>query len=158
LPRPAAAGFRQAAVVDFPVDVALAELVPTLPVGTGWRYEICFDGHRTVVWRDADTVRLQARSGRDVTSVWMDLLAALDMLPPGLVVDGEAVIYVHGRIDFAATQSRALSTLARARRLVESLPAYFVTGVRTSSWADSRGAIGRSQQVGDPCSRRPSWV
>jgi hypothetical protein len=26
--------------VDFPVDVALAELVPTLPVGTGWRYEM----------------------------------------------------------------------------------------------------------------------
>jgi ATP-dependent DNA ligase len=52
-----------------------------------------FDGHRTVIWRDADTVRLQARSGRDVAPVWMDLaLAALDMLPPGLILDGEAVI------------------------------------------------------------------
>lgn len=113
--------------MDFPVDVALAELVPTLPVGAGWRYEMKFDGHRTVVWRDANTVRLQARSGRDVTSVWMDLaLAALDMLPPGLVLDGEAVIYAHGRIDFAAAQSRALSTPARARRLAEDLPAHFV--------------------------------
>jgi ATP-dependent DNA ligase len=113
--------------VDFPVDVALAELVPTLPVGTGWRYEMKFDGHRTVIWRDAETVRLQARSGRDVTPVWMDLaLAALDMLPPGLVLDGEAVIYAHGRIDFAAAQSRALSTPARARRLAEDLPAHFV--------------------------------
>jgi ATP-dependent DNA ligase len=113
--------------VDFPVDVALAELVPTLPVGAGWRYEMKFDGHRTVVWRDEDTVRLQARSGRDVTPVWMDLaLAALDMLPPGLVLDGEAVIYAHGRIDFAAAQSRALSTPTRARRLAEDLPAHFV--------------------------------
>ncbi|MBK3643041.1 RNA ligase family protein [Streptomyces sp. MBT33] len=112
--------------MDFPVDVALAELVPTLPVGAGWRYEMKLDGHRTVVWREEDTVRLQARSGRDVTAVWMDLaLAALDMLPPGVVLDGEAVIYAHGRVDFAAAQSRALSTPARARRLSEALPAHF---------------------------------
>ncbi|GAB1331644.1 ATP-dependent DNA ligase [Streptomyces sennicomposti] len=113
--------------MDFPVDVALAELVPTLPVGAGWRYEMKFDGHRTVVWREKDTVRLQARSGRDVTAVWMDLaLAAFDMLPPGVVLDGEAVIYAQGKIDFAAAQSRALSTPARARRLAEDLPAHFV--------------------------------
>jgi hypothetical protein len=104
--------------VDFPVDVALAELVPTLPVGAGWRYEMKFDGHRTVVWREKDTVWLQARSGRDVTAVWMDLaLAAFEMLPPGVVLDGEAVIYAQGKIDFAAAQSRALSAPARARRL-----------------------------------------
>ncbi|MFD3590031.1 DNA ligase [Streptomyces sp. NPDC058683] len=85
------------------------------------------DGHRTVVWREEATVRLQARSGRDVTANWMDLaLAALDVLPPGLVLDGEAVSYAHGRIDFAAAQSRALSTPARARLLAEVLPAYFV--------------------------------
>ncbi|WP_258308896.1 integrase core domain-containing protein [Streptomyces sp. NWU339] len=84
--------------MDFPVDVALAELVPTLPVGAGWRYEMKFDGHRTVVWREKDTGRLQARSGRDVTAVWMDLaLAAFDMLPPGVVLDGEAVIYARSR-------------------------------------------------------------
>ncbi|MFF9607540.1 DNA ligase [Streptomyces sp. NPDC014684] len=112
--------------MDFPVDVVLAELVPTLPVGAGWRYEMKLDGHRTVVWREEDTVRLQARSGRDVTAVWMDLaLAAFEMLPPGVVLDGEAVIHVHGRVDFAAAQSRALSTPARARRLSENLPAHF---------------------------------
>ncbi|MFJ3777815.1 hypothetical protein ACIPX0_39625 [Streptomyces sp. NPDC090075] len=61
---------------------------------------------------------MQARSGRDVTAVWMDLaLAAFGMLPPGTVLDGEAVIYAHGRIDFGAAQSRALSAPARARRL-----------------------------------------
>ncbi|MFF5188800.1 DNA ligase [Streptomyces sp. NPDC000345] len=114
--------------MDFPVDVALAELVPTLPVGAGWRYEMKLDGHRTVIWREEETVRLQARSGRDVTANWMDLaLAAFEMLPPGVVLDGEAVIYTHERIDFAAAQSRALSTPARARRLAEGLPAHFVS-------------------------------
>ncbi|MFE9769459.1 DNA ligase [Streptomyces sp. NPDC005808] len=112
--------------MDFPVDVALAEFVPTLPVGTNWRYEPKFDGHRTVMWREASTVRLQARSGRNVTPVWMDLaLAGLNMLPPDTVLDGEAVIYANGKIDFAAAQSRAASTPARARRLAEDRPAHF---------------------------------
>ncbi len=58
----------------------------------------------------------------------MDLaLAAFDMLPPGTVLDGEAVIYAHGRIDFGAAQSRAVSAPARARRLAEDLPAHFTT-------------------------------
>ncbi|WP_259333427.1 ATP-dependent DNA ligase [Streptomyces umbrinus] len=112
--------------MDFPVAVALAEFVPTLPVGTNWRYEPKFDGHRTIMWRDKESVRIQARSGRNVTPVWMDLaLAGLDMLPPVTVLDGEAVIYANGKIDFAAAQSRAASTPARARRLAEDLPAHF---------------------------------
>ncbi|MFE7076486.1 DNA ligase [Streptomyces sp. NPDC057620] len=112
--------------MDFPVDVALAEFVPTLPVGANWRYEPKFDGHRTIMWREQDTVRLQARSGRNVTAAWMDLaLAALTMLPAATVLDGEAVIYTNGTIDFAAAQSRAASTPERARRLAADLPAHF---------------------------------
>ncbi|MFD3913387.1 DUF6233 domain-containing protein [Streptomyces sp. NPDC058603] len=33
--------------VELPVDVALAQAVPTLPAGEGWWYEPKFDGHRT---------------------------------------------------------------------------------------------------------------
>ncbi|MGV9248061.1 ATP-dependent DNA ligase [Streptomyces sp. NPDC003710] len=36
------------------------------------------------------------------------------------------MVYAHGRIDFAAAQSRALSTPAGARRLADDLPAHFV--------------------------------
>lgn len=112
--------------VDFPINVALAELVPTLPIGTNWRSEPKLDGHRTIMWREENTVRLQARSGRNVTPVWMDLaLAGLNMLPPNTVLDGEAVIYMGAKIDFAAAQSRAASTPARARRLAKDLPAHF---------------------------------
>ncbi|MFD7205302.1 hypothetical protein [Streptomyces sp. NPDC059893] len=47
------------------------------------------DGHRTVLWRDAEAVRLQARSGRTVTSAWMDLaVAGMNSLRPGTVLDG----------------------------------------------------------------------
>ncbi|MFJ8589577.1 hypothetical protein ACIRD2_33730 [Streptomyces sp. NPDC093595] len=44
-----------------------------LPRGRGWWYEPKFDGHRVVMFRDAETVRLRSRSGRDVTGTWMDL-------------------------------------------------------------------------------------
>jgi ATP-dependent DNA ligase len=110
----------------FPVDVALAQAVPRLPVGPGWWYEIKVDGHRAVLWRHGETARVQARSGRDVTSVWMDLaLAALHTLRPGTVLDGEAVIYKDGRVDFSAAQSRAASAPPRARTLAEQWPATF---------------------------------
>ncbi|MCX4615607.1 MULTISPECIES: hypothetical protein [Streptomyces] len=49
------------------------------------------------------------------------------MLPPTTVLDGEAVIYANGKIDFEAAQSRAASTPARARRLAEDLPARLET-------------------------------
>ncbi|MFF5968189.1 DNA ligase [Streptomyces collinus] len=112
--------------MDFPVAVALAQLVPALPTGPGWWYEIKLDGHRTVMWRLAETVRLQTRAGRDVTANWMDLALPGMELPPGVVLDGEAVIVVEGRIAFEAVQSRAASTPSRARRLAEAHPALFI--------------------------------
>jgi ATP-dependent DNA ligase len=111
--------------VDWPVSVALAQAVPTLPVGNDLHYEPKFDGHRLVMWRTEETVRLQTRSGRDVTSVWMDLALAGMQLPAGVVLDGEGIVYVDGRIDFGAAQSRANSTPARARTLAERHPAHY---------------------------------
>lgn len=112
--------------MEFPVSVALAELVPQLPSGPGWWYEVKMDGHRTIMWRLPETVRMQARSGRDVTAVWMDLAVAGMDLPAGVVLDGEAVVVVEGRVSFEAAQSRAASSPARARRLAEHHPALFI--------------------------------
>lgn len=112
--------------MEFPVGVALAQAVSRLPSGDGWWFEPKFDGHRTVVRRTADSVVLYARSGRVVTSVWMDLaLAAQQALRPGTVLDGEAVIWREGAIDFSAVQSRAASTPVRARELAAALPASY---------------------------------
>ncbi|MFJ4633799.1 hypothetical protein [Streptomyces sp. NPDC088847] len=52
-------------------------------------------------------------------------------LPPGVVLDGEAVVYVAddeggARISFEAAQSRALSSLSRARELAARHPATYV--------------------------------
>ncbi|MFD9658171.1 ATP-dependent DNA ligase [Streptomyces mirabilis] len=143
--------------MDWPVSVALAQSVPELPTGTDWSYEVKLDGHRMIMWRTGDGVRLQARSGRDVTAVWGDLALAGHHLPAGTVLDGEAVITTEdGQVSFEAAQARAASSPVRARRLASQRPAHYITGVRTGSWVDTRRVIGRSQQVGDPRSRRPT--
>ncbi|MEU9167805.1 DNA ligase [Streptomyces sp. NPDC048420] len=111
--------------MDWPVSVALAQAVQTLPVGKDLHYEPKLDGHRLVLWRAEETVRLQSRSGRDVTAVWLDLALAGMRLPAGVVLDGEAVVHINGRISFSAAQSRANSTPARARLLAERHPAHF---------------------------------
>ncbi|MFE9437022.1 RNA ligase family protein [Streptomyces sp. NPDC006640] len=111
--------------MDWPVSVALAQAVQTLPTGADLHYEIKMDGHRLAMWRDKETVHLQTRSGRDVTSVWMDLAVAGMQLPAGVILDGEGIVYVDGRIDFGAAQSRANSTPARARHLAGLHPAHY---------------------------------
>ncbi|MFJ8028549.1 hypothetical protein [Streptomyces sp. NPDC096311] len=84
------------------------------------------DGHRMIMWRTDDGVRLQARSGRDVTAAWGDLALAGHHLPAGTVLDGEAVITTEdGRISFEAAQARAASSPARAHRLAAQHPAHY---------------------------------
>ncbi|MFE9402378.1 ATP-dependent DNA ligase [Streptomyces sp. NPDC006530] len=108
-----------------PLPVALAEAVGTLPRGAGWAYEPKFDGHRMVVFRTAERVVLQARSGRIITAAFPDLADAARELAPGTVLDGEVVVWTQGRTDFAAVQRRAAATPARAPLLARRLPASY---------------------------------
>ncbi|MGY3676782.1 ATP-dependent DNA ligase [Streptomyces sp. TE33382] len=85
------------------------------------------DGHRMVLRRTEDSVVLYARSGRIVTSHWMDLATpGMHSLLPGTVLDGEAVIWKEGKLDFSAVQSRAAATLPRARTLAARHPASYM--------------------------------
>ncbi|MGC5008539.1 hypothetical protein [Streptomyces sp. NBC_00353] len=68
---------------------------------------------RVVLRRTDDTVILYARSGRVVTLCWMDLALAGMALRPDTALDGEAVIWCDGRLDFGAAQSRAASSVTR---------------------------------------------
>lgn len=111
--------------MEFPVKVALAAAAPALPDGVGWWFEPKFDGHRTVLRRTEETVVLYARSGRVVTQHWMDLAVAAMTLQPRTVLDGEAVIWRDGRLDFGAAQSRAASSVTRARALAARHPASY---------------------------------
>ncbi|MCQ1582550.1 ATP-dependent DNA ligase [Streptomyces parvus] len=76
--------------MEFPIRPALARAVPTLPTGPGWHFEIKLDGHRMILRRTDDGVICYSRTGRTVTSHWMDLAVPAMVLPPGTVLDGEA--------------------------------------------------------------------
>ncbi|GAX58728.1 ATP-dependent DNA ligase [Streptomyces olivochromogenes] len=134
-----------------PVSVALSQSVPELPTGTDWSYEVKLDGHRMIMWRTDDGVRLQARSGRDVTAAWGDLALASHHLPAGTVLDGEAVITTeNGRISFEAAQARAASSPTRAHRLATQRPAHYIAfdalqlpsgDVRPRPYSERRAAL-----------------
>ncbi|MFE3676127.1 ATP-dependent DNA ligase [Streptomyces griseus] len=110
---------------QFPIRPALARAAPTLPTGPTWHFEIKLDGHRMILRRTEDAVVCYSRTGRTVTSHWMDLAVPATALPPGTVLDGEAVIWNAGAIDFGAVQARAASSLDRARALAARLPAAY---------------------------------
>jgi hypothetical protein len=79
-----------------------------------------------VLRRTEETVVLYARSGRVVTQHWADLAVAGMEFRTGTVLDGEAVIWRDGRLDFGAAQSRAASSVTRARALAARNPASYV--------------------------------
>ncbi|RPF30247.1 ATP dependent DNA ligase-like protein [Streptomyces sp. Ag109_G2-6] len=81
-------------------------------------YEQKLDGHRVLLFTPAGPggmVVVQSRRGALVQDRWPDLVAAaVEQLPPGLVLDGELVVWdvEEGRLSFEALQRRAS---ARAR-------------------------------------------
>jgi bifunctional non-homologous end joining protein LigD len=60
----------------------------------GWVYEEKVDGWRILAYKDGARVRLVSRNGRDHTTRFADITAAVAKLSPrSLVLDGEVAIY-----------------------------------------------------------------
>jgi bifunctional non-homologous end joining protein LigD len=60
----------------------------------GWVYEEKVDGWRMLAYKVARTVRLVSRNGRDHTSRFPGIVAALRKLDAtGLILDGEVAVY-----------------------------------------------------------------
>lgn len=95
-----------------PVKVQRPERVARLPAGPAgrWQYSVKLDGWRCIA-SIGDGVSLQARSGRDVTARFTEVLPALATLPAETVLDGELVAVKDGRFEFTA-----LAGTARSRR------------------------------------------
>ena len=114
-----------------PVAVALAKLVKTFPgpnaLPGGLNVEPKWDGFRTTAFNDGGTVTLWSRQGKELTRILPDAAAALaEQLPPGVVLDGEAVIWNRGRLDFDALQRRMVTSRAALPAVASELPASFV--------------------------------
>ncbi|WP_435886764.1 ATP-dependent DNA ligase [Streptomyces microflavus] len=111
--------------------------------------------------------RMYARSGRIVTSHWMDLAVPAMQLRPGTTLDGEAVIWHGGRLDFGAVQARAASPLTRAYALAARHPASYAAfdvlehpdhgPVATRPYTERRAILADVLQgIGPPIQATPS--
>lgn len=85
----------------------LATLVDAAPEGDGWLHEIKYDGYRIEAVIERGSARLITRSGKDWTSTYPEVAAALAELPAdSAVLDGEVVVVgADGRTSFQALQN-----------------------------------------------------
>ena len=72
-------------------------------------------------------MQLWSRQGKNLTAAFPELATAADaQLPPGCVVDGEAVRWADDRLDFDALQRRLTASARSIHRLVEDEPTNYV--------------------------------
>ncbi|MFG3702205.1 ATP-dependent DNA ligase [Micromonospora sp. NPDC047620] len=109
-----------------PVAPMLAAPVDVVPEGPGLVHEPKWDGWRCIAFREADDVYLQSRAGRNLTTYFPDITRTLRAsMPPGVVLDGELVVWERGRTNFAQLQRRV--TAGRGvLRLAHDCPAHYV--------------------------------
>lgn len=128
---------------DPPPEVGLARPVARIPAENalpgGSRYELKYDGFRLVMHVQNGTATLWSRQRKDLTRSFPDLAAAaVAQLPDGVTIDGEAVVWTDGRLDFDTllrrlNAGRGLTAIAREK------PASFVAfDILTVAGQDAR--------------------
>jgi bifunctional non-homologous end joining protein LigD len=69
-------------------------LAAKVPEGDGWLHELKHDGYRVVAFKDGDKVRLWSRNGRDWSSEFVAITAAMRALSfKRVMLDGEAIAH-----------------------------------------------------------------
>jgi ATP-dependent DNA ligase len=77
--------------------------------------------------RKDGAARLWSRQRKELTDRFPDIAtAAVQQVPDGIVLDGELVILVDGRLSFDALQRRLVTSPAKAGPLIASTPASYV--------------------------------
>lgn len=104
----------------------LAAPVDIVPEGPGLVHEPKWDGWRMIAFRETEGPYLQSRAGRNLSSYFPDITQAIrSAVPPGVVLDGELIVWEHGRTNFAQLQRRV--TAGRdLSRLARECPAHYV--------------------------------
>ncbi|MFC8525432.1 ATP-dependent DNA ligase [Pseudarthrobacter sp. NPDC057230] len=114
-----------------PVKVALARAVDKMPRGDAshgtWLIEPKWDGYRCVAVRDERGATLWSRQGKELTGYFPELCSAVAAaVPPGCVIDGEAVIWSEGRLNFSSLQQRLGAGPKTLPELAAAAPANYV--------------------------------
>jgi bifunctional non-homologous end joining protein LigD len=92
---------------DVPIAVMLATLTERRDFGEDWLLERKFDGERCAAWKEGDAVRLESRTGRDLTSTYPEVRAALAAQRlDRFLLDGEVVAFDGLQTSFGRLQQR----------------------------------------------------
>src|SRR3954451_11089817 len=90
-----------------PIALMLATLTDRRDFGDDWLLERKFDGERCVAVKEGKEVRLESRTGRDLTGTYPEVRAAVaGQRPRELVLDGEVVAFDGERTSFGRLQQR----------------------------------------------------
>ena len=103
----------------------LATLTDRRDFGEGWLLERKFDGERCVARREGAAVRLESRTGKDLTGTYPEVQAALAaQRTDRFLIDGELVAFDGQQTSFSRLQRRLGITRA-APDLVEAFPVVY---------------------------------
>jgi bifunctional non-homologous end joining protein LigD len=104
-----------------PVPLMLATLTDRRDFGDDWLLERKLDGERCVARKDGEDVRLESRTGRDLTGTYPEIRAAVAaQTPRTLLLDGEVVAFDGEQTSFSRLQQR----LGSSRPTPEQVAAY----------------------------------
>src|SRR5262249_47177256 len=118
-------GFGTEDDVDVPIALMLATLTDRRDFGEDWLLERKFDGERCVARRDGDAVRLESRTGKDLTGTYPELRAALAAQRlDRFLLDGEVVVFDGEQTSFGRLQRR-LGVTHPSPALVEAFPVVY---------------------------------
>ncbi|ACL42234.1 ATP dependent DNA ligase (plasmid) [Pseudarthrobacter chlorophenolicus A6] len=113
-----------------PLLLAAAKAVSKIPAASalpgGSLYEPKWDGFRAALVLDDAGATLWSRQGKNLTGYFPELVtAAEEQVPPGCIVDGEALIWTNDRLDFNSLQQRMITSKAALPAFARERPASF---------------------------------
>jgi bifunctional non-homologous end joining protein LigD len=107
------------------VPLMLATLTDRRDFGDDWLLERKFDGERCVARKQGDAVRLESRTGTDLTGTYPEVEAAIGaQRPDELLLDGEVVAFDGEQTSFSRLQQR-LGVSNPSRALVSEYPVVY---------------------------------
>jgi ATP-dependent DNA ligase len=117
----------QGFALTVPIEPMLAKSAEQLPAAGGFAFEPKWDGFRSIIFRQGDSLYMQSRDLRPLDRYFPELHASLlDSLPPSCVLDGEIVIATEHGLDFELLQMRLHPAASRVAKLAQETPSAFV--------------------------------
>jgi bifunctional non-homologous end joining protein LigD len=109
------------------IPLMLATLTERRDFDDGWLLERKFDGERCVAHKKGNKVRLESRTGKDLSSTYPEVRDAVAGQEPGhLLLDGEVVSYEGDQTSFTRLQQRLGLATPSPERLAQYPVVYCV--------------------------------